>query len=243
MYVGWRLDKSSRVLGSIHSMSHFNPYQSGTSLIVALAMTASVAAPIVMPRPASAGLFPSQGTSQRTYERTQAVIPYGTSIRVYYDKADKIVVAPKETVPLTLRVADNIRSRSGALLIPADSQIVGELQPTYGGSQFVARELLLYGGRRQPLDATSEVLSQTQEVNRGTNVGAILTGAAVGAGAAAAISAVTGNHHIGLGSILGGAGAGALGGLLLGGQKKTNVIVINPNTDLNLTLRSSLALR
>jgi hypothetical protein len=69
-----------------------------------------------------------------------------------------------------------------------------------------------------------------------------LKGAAVGGAAAAAIGALTGDRAIATEEILGGAGLGALGGLLLG-KRKVDVVVVNPNTDLNVTLRSALALR
>lgn len=158
-----------------------------------------------------------------------------------YDEAEKIVVTRTETMPITLKVAANIRSRSGTTLIPAGSEVVGELQPANGGSQFVAQELVRYG-IRQRIDATSQVITQTREINRGTNTGSILKGAAIGAAAATAISVLTGDNRAGILEILGGAGLGAVGGVLLG-RNKAEVVVINPDTDLNLTLRSSLALR
>ena len=221
-------------------MSRFNPYLSGTSALLALSMMTGATAPIMMTAPASSQLFPSQGGSIPSSQR--ATIPYGTRIPVMYDKAEKIVVTPAETMPITLKVAANIRSRSGTILIPAGSEVVGELQPANGGSQFVAQELVLYGNRRQSIDATSQVITQTREINRGTNTGSILKGAAIGAAAATAISVLTGDNRAGILEILGGAGLGAVGGVLLG-RKKAEVVVINPDTDLNLTLRSSLALR
>ncbi|MBW4575172.1 MAG: hypothetical protein KME08_07795 [Aphanothece sp. CMT-3BRIN-NPC111] len=213
-------------------MSRFNPYLSGTSALLALSMMTGATAPIMMTAPASAQLFPPQ----------RVTIPYGTTIPVMYDQAEKIVVTPTETMPITLKVAANIKSRSGTILIPAGSEVVGELQPANGGSQFVAEELVIYGNRRQPIDATSQVITQTEEINRGTNTGSILKGAAIGAAAATAISVLTGDNRAGILEVLGGAGLGAVGGVLLG-RNKTEVVVINPDTDLNLTLRSSLALR
>jgi len=87
-------------------------------------------------------------------------------------------------MPLTLTVAANIVNRSGSVLIPAGSQVIGQLQPANGGSQFVARELAIYQSRRQPINATSRVINQTQ-VRRGANTGSIVKGAVVGAAAAA----------------------------------------------------------
>jgi len=107
-------------------------------------------------------------------------------------------------MPLTLTVAANIVNRSGSVLIPAGSQVIGQLQPANGGSQFVARELAIYQSRRQPINATSRVINQTQ-VRRGANTGSIVKGAVVGA-AAAALEGLTGNRKIGVGDILIGTG-------------------------------------
>lgn len=213
-------------------MSSFKSWKSGTSALMALAIATGATAPIVTTAPASAQIFS---------QPTQTTIRTGTSIPVRYEQAEKVVVTPKETMPLTLTVAANIVNRSGTVLIPTGSQIVGELQPANGGSQFVAKELVIDQGRRLPINATSRVISTTQ-ISQGTSTGSILKGAAVGAAAAAALAGLTGNRTIGVGEVLIGTGAGAAGGVLLG-RKKVDVVVINPDTDLDLTLRSSLALR
>jgi len=66
-------------------------------------------------------------------------------------------------------------------------------------------------------------------------------GAVVGAAAAAALEGLTGNRKIGVGDILIGTGRALQVGRSWGA--KADVVVINPDTDLDLTLRSSLALR
>jgi len=75
-------------------MSIFNPWQSGTAALMALAITTGTTA-LLTTTPASAQLFPRQST--------QIAIPTGTSIPVRYEQG-KIVIAPK-TMPLTLTVA------------------------------------------------------------------------------------------------------------------------------------------
>ena len=214
-------------------MSIFNPWQSRTAVLMALAIATGPTAPLVTTTPASAQLFPRQST--------QMAIPSGTSIPVRYEQGEKIVVTPKETMPLTLTVAANVVNRSGSVLIPAGSEVIGQLQPANGGSQFVARELVIDRGRRQPINATSRVISQTQ-VPQGVSAGSILKGAVVGAAAGVALGGLTGNRRIGAGEVLLGTGAGAAGGAILG-RGKADVVVINPDTDLDLTLRSSLTLR
>lgn len=217
-------------------MSSFNSWKSGTSALMALAIAAS-STPLGIAPPASAQLFPSSPSPSRT----QITIPTGTSIPVRYDEAEKIVIAPTETMPVTLKVAANIINRSGSILIPAGSLVVGQMQPADGGSQFVARELVTYQGRRQAISASSDVINTT-EVSRGASTGNILKGAVVGAAAAAALGGLTGDRRITAGEVLIGTGVGAAGGLVLG-RKKADVVVVDPDTDLNLTLNSSLALR
>ncbi|MEH2248170.1 S-layer homology domain-containing protein [Nostoc sp.] len=215
------------------------------------------------------------------------LLPSGTSIPVKYLDAKRIVVSPKETTPLTLTVATDVTNNQGKVVIPAGSQIVGQLQPVTGGSQFVASQLII-NGQQLGINASSHSITTTQDV-RSPNFTAILKDAAVGSVAAAGISGLTGNKHITLGKVLTGtavgtavganqnrnvlstlrdtaigAGAaagisgitgnrsitagkvipGAAAGAIIGGivdQSSTNqVVVINPNTDLTLTLNSDL---
>lgn len=218
-------------------MANWKP---GTAALMALAIITGTSAPIFTSASASAQLFPSSSRSTTNTTNTQITIPSGTTIPVRYSKAEKIVVSPKETMAVTLTVASNIINRSGTILIPAGSTIEGELQPVSNGSQFVARTLIT-NNRRQSIDATSQVISQTS-VNRSSKVRNILKGAAVGAAASAALGALTGDRAIATEEILLGTGAGALGGVLLR-NRKADVVVIETDTDLALTLQSNLALR
>lgn len=217
-------------------MSSFNSWKSQTAALMAVAIAAGSTAQLAIIPSASAQLFP-----QSPSRTTQATIPSGTSIPVQYDEAEKIVITPTETMPVTLKVAANIVNRSGTILIPAGSLVVGQMQPATGGSQFVARELVTYQGRRQPISASSNVIN-TSQVSQGASTGNILKGAAVGAAAATALGGLTGDRKITVGEVLLGTGVGAAGGLVLG-RKKADVVVVDPDTDLDLTLSSSLALR
>lgn len=210
-------------------------WKSTTAAIIALGMSASATAPFLIASPASAQYRDS--VSQRRDYR----IPSGTEIQVRYDEAEKIVVSPNETTNLTLTVANDVVSRDGEILIPARSQVVGQLRPASGGSQFVARELILPGGQRRSLNASSQVITETQEIRKGTNLTGILTGAAVGSAAAALISGITGDRRINPLEVLAGTGVGTVGGLLLGGRRSNNeVVLIDPDTDLDLRLNSDL---
>ena len=175
-----------------------------------------------------------------------AQLPVGTQITVRYDDAEKIYIAPEEPepVPVTLTVARNVRSQDDRLLIPAGSQIVGELRVVDGGTgaRFYADELVLTDNTRLPISATSGTVTTTERIGRGANVLEILGGTALGAGAAAGIAAVTGDRAIATEEVLGGAAAGTLAGVFLGRDRIT-LISVDPETDLDLTLDSPLAIR
>ncbi len=188
------------------------------------------------------GQYPSSQYPSNQYPSNQyggVVIPAGTRLPVRYNAAQKIIVAPDETIPLTLTIARNVRTSNGDILIPRGSQVIGRVQPVGNGSQFIAETLVLPNRTRLPINASSNVISRRQEVQPGVNGDALIKGSAIGAGAATILSGVLGNRRITLGKILLGAGAGAVGGLVLG-KKKAEVIVIDPNADLTLTLDSPL---
>jgi hypothetical protein len=225
-----------------------NPHAK-TAMLVALLMSATAVSPIFSLAPASAQLFPSRDRSERdrSFSR-RAIIPEGTEIPVMYDEAEKILVTKDETVPVTLEVAANIRNRDGDILIPYGSEIIGEIQPVESeeGSRFVAETLVIKEDgetiREKSLDATSDVVTRTETVEEGASVGDILKGAAIGGAAAAVISAILGDKAIATEEVLGGAGLGALAGWVLG-SGEAELISIDPNSDLTLTLNSDLVLR
>lgn len=213
---------------------------------------------------------PSQGLQVRT------------EIPVFYDVAQKVIVSPQETAPLTLKVAQDIKDSQGNIIIPKGSSIRGELQPQRDGTQFVAREVMI-DGKNYSLDASSEIITRTISARdpnllalaRNAVLGAgaaaglssvigdgnitaekVLTGAAVGtaietnrnrpwlsvardsalgAAAAAGLSTVIGDRTITAGKVLAGAASGAtIGGVI--DPAVDEVVVIDPQTDLNLIL-------
>jgi hypothetical protein len=222
-------------------------FKSTTSVLMALSITTVAITPIINISSASAQLFPSQRNSDREYNRDYerndyyrgTVIPEGTRIPVEYEK-EKILVTKEETVPVTLTVGANIRDRNRDTLIPYGSEISGQIEPAGEGSRFVAQELILPDGTSYSIDADSRVVTRTETIKKGASSGDILKGAAIGGAAAAVLSGVLGDVNIE--EVLGGAGLGALGGLLLGGRK-AELISIAPSQDLELTLQSDLSLR
>ena len=201
--------------------------------------------------PAQAQLFPEQRpTRDREYNsprprREPSVIPNtvprGFIIPVEYEE-EKILVTPEETVPITLLVAANVRDSRRNTLIPYGSEIFGQIEPSEdeNGSLFVAQEIVFPDGTSQSIDAVSEVVTRRETIKKGANTGDILKGAAIGGAAAAVLSEVFGD--LGAIEVLGGAGAGALAGLLLGGNE-VELVSIDPNNDLDLILQTNLAVR
>ncbi|MEM8642896.1 MAG: S-layer homology domain-containing protein [Cyanobacteria bacterium P01_G01_bin.54] len=164
-------------------------------------------------------------------------IPAGTLIPVTYSE-DKIVLLPEETLPVTFAVPNSITTRDGKVLIPAGSQVEGQLQPAGEGTQFVAETLIFPDGQSRSFNATSEVITETETIRKGASTGTVLKNAALGTAAAAAISAVTGDRAIATEELLIGAGAGALATLVGNflGRNSVDVIVVEPETNLNLQL-------
>ncbi len=222
-----------------------------TSILMILSASATTIANPVNITPAQAQLFPEQTPSRnREYssprpDRNPTVspntVPSGFVIPVEYEE-EKILVTPEETVPITLLVAANVRDNRRNTLIPYGSEIFGQIEPSddESGSLFVAQEIVFPDGTTQSIDAVSEVVTRKETVKKGANAGDILQGAAIGGAAAAVLSEIFGD--IGAIEVLGGAGAGALAGILLGGNE-VELVSIDPNNDLDLTLMNDLAVR
>ncbi|NER23544.1 MAG: hypothetical protein F6J96_23140 [Symploca sp. SIO1C2] len=225
-----------------------NRWQSKTALVMALGMSSIAAVPLMMATAATASsdsyrvaqLFPSQ-RQPISQEFTNVTIPAGNFIPTRSDETDKIVITPDESMSITLVVDTDIRSSAGTLLIPAGSEIDGELRPDGNGTRFFAQELRIRNSnQRRQINATSQKITETETINEGTDTSSILTGALIGAAAGTVLGEIFGD--IDFLEVLGGAGAGALAGLLLGGRKEAEVFVINPDRDLGLTLQSDLVL-
>ncbi|MCU0546557.1 MAG: hypothetical protein MUE44_31075 [Oscillatoriaceae cyanobacterium Prado104] len=219
-------------------------WRSATAAILALGIGVTTGAPLIVAAPAAAQRI-SDYERGRISQFGSERVPSGTVIPVTYEK-DKVIVTSDERAPLTLTVARDIRTTNGRIVIPAGSQIVGELQPVRRGSrigtQFVARELLVSRRQRYRIDANSGVITRTERVQRGAGTGSIVQSAALGAAAAAALAGITGDKAIATEEVLGGAGVGALAGVLLG-RRSVDVIVVRPEEDLDLRLRSDIVLR
>ena len=225
-------------------MQVLNQWQVGSAWVVMAGITAGAIAPFTLSPAAVAN--PAPYTVAQLFPSAQpagVVIPAGARIPVRYLGTDKFVVAPTESKPLILSVSKNIRAANGELLIPAGSEVRGQLVPVNGGAQFIADSLILQNGSRVAINANSEMVTTRDMQGNGINGNAILKGAGIGGAGATAVSAIAGRRRVTIPKILLGAGLGAAGGLLLGQKPTSDSIALKPNTDLTLTLNSRLALQ
>jgi hypothetical protein len=169
-----------------------------------------------------------------------ARIPTGTVIPVTYQKAEKVVISPDESLELELTVIQNITSGPNSLMIPAGSKILGKLQPTNNGTEYIADTIILTNGQKLPISAFSQEVTRTKRIEKGADAGDIGKGAVIGAAAATALSAILGDQAIATEEVLGGLGIGAIAGVLLG-REKVEVIVVYPKEDLTLTLANDFS--
>lgn len=232
-------------------MTSVHQWKSGTAALMAIAVTASVTAPLLTLAPANAQYRIGQ---DRIGQYGNVTIPSGVALPVTYEK-ETITIAPGESKSLTLRIANDIIDRNRNVLIPAGTKVNGRLESVdldsyYSrttddnqgkGVRFVAQELEFSNGQRQPINASSRTYTTTQKVSQGPSTGQVLTDAAIGAGAGLLGSLVTGNRKIDdLKPVLGGA-AGAGASVLLR-KKQGSAFVLRPAQDLKLTLNSNLNL-
>lgn len=222
------------------SMALSQRWRSGTALAIALGLTSAAASPVMM----ASSVAASEPTlyAQIFSQNSTVGLGEGTVIPVRYDEGERIVVLPDETAPVTLTVAQDIRTERGTVIIPAGTLIEGELRPDDDGTRFYAEELVYTNNdRRYSIDAVSGVITERETITRDTDPD-ILRGAVIGAAAGAVLGEIFGS--IDFLEVLGGAGAGALASILIGGDsEEVEVIVVNPETDLDLTLQDSFVLR
>ena len=224
-------------------MKLVNRWQAKPALMMALGLATAAIAPLAALAPAMANTQPYQVS--QIFDSARIVIPAGTVIDVDYESddedVDKVIVKTDETAPLTLTVENDIRTSNGTTLIPAGSEIRGELRPLDGnqvGTRFFAEELTLPNGDDYDIDAISDPVTRTEVITEDSDPD-IIKGAVIGAAAAAVLAEILGS--IDILEVLGGAGLGALGILIFGGgSDDVEVVVVEPDRDLDLTLQSDL---
>lgn len=125
-------------------MQRSKAWQSRTALFVAMGLASSLAIPLSLANSVQAVPDPYL-VGQRFPDSWRSTLPAGTYIPVAYEdeEADRIVLTPDETVPVTLVVTEDVRTNSGRVVIPRGSFLEGELQPEGNGTQFVAEYLVV----------------------------------------------------------------------------------------------------
>jgi hypothetical protein len=216
-------------------------YQSAALLA---AVTTTVAPMMIVYAPAHA---------QHNIGQTRTVtIPANANVTLpVTHEQERVVVVRGETLNLTLKISNDIIDGRRNILIPRNTEVIGQLEPVYfdnrnrdsnnvRGVRFVARELVFADGCRQSINASSGIITRTEKISR-NDTGKVLTDAAIGAGAATAISLITGNRRVEILEPLGGAAAGALASVLLR-KKEVEAFVLRPEQDLRLGLNSNLVI-
>lgn len=241
-----------------------NRWQANAALFLASSMGAAIATPI-----AAQTIFPTSNFSssneyfpgvtvqpgrshpllaQNLFDSARVAIPAGTRIQTVYNETgdngemvEKIILAPDERIDITVTLVEPIRSNFGTVLIPAGSEIDGELRPLNEdrmGTQFHAETLRLPNGQVTDIDGVSSPITRTETITEETNPD-FVKGAVIGAAAAAVLAEILGS--IDVLEVLGGAGLGALGIWIFGGgEKEVDVVVVDPRNDLDVILMSDL---
>ncbi len=220
------------------------------SALIALMICATTGASFLPITSASAQIFRNQNSvSNNTYtfnNSRQVAIPKNTVLPlIYQGEETKILLKADESLDLTLELSANVKDVNGRFLIPAGTQVEGTLQPTEKdgekGSQFVAKTLVFANGNTQPINGFSQIITRTETVQEGATGGEILEGALIGAAAGTLLGVLTGDNAIATEEILGAGALGALGGWIFGGGS-VELISIDPDQDLNITLQEDLVI-
>lgn len=237
-------------------MLNLKKLQTSTALALAIGMTGSAIAPLTLTSAASAQtprIFQGSGSGSiynpnpNSTFANRVVIPSGDRLRVTYlddnrEEKEKILVGLNERLPVALTVSRDLAFYNGRPLIPQGTKIEGEFQPLANGNgtRFNARQLVFADGTKVDINATSNIVGRVERVRRGVSTDALLKGAAIGSGAAAVISAITGNKRVTAGKVLIGTAAGALGSLIF--TRRNDEVYSVSVADLDLRLVQPLAL-
>lgn len=191
---------NQRIVVNYPEVQQLNPNRNATRAEVAAFLCQALKEPsqtALIPTSYIAGIAP----------QNDRVLNAGQVISVEYTSAERILVTPTETAAFTLTTKYDVKSTDGALIIPAGSQIQGELQPQNGGSQFVAQTLII-NGESYPISASSEVVTRVKNT-RDINLLSLARNSVIGAGVAAGISGLAGDRTITAEKTLAGAATGA----------------------------------
>jgi len=160
----------------------------------------------------------------------------GEVLGASYSSSEPLYLGVNETRAVSFVLTDPLRDRNNMIVVPAGSVVEGQFQPAPGGSQFVSRSVVV-NGRSFPLYAQSSVI-RSQKDPRQTTGEAILGHSLIGAGVGVLLGGLTGDRVIATEEVLGAAALGAV----IGNVSAAEMVVVQPNQPLNLTVTQDLQL-
>ncbi len=131
------------------------------------------------------------------FERSLLVLEEGDTLELVYPRGENVVLPRGVELQEVLLLQNPIVDRTGWIVVPAKTPVIGGFESSRNGSRFIARAIYLYG-RSIPIAGRSEIIEGRRRVDP-----KILAGASAAGGLGLLL--LTGS---GLG-LLGGAAAGA----------------------------------
>lgn len=199
-----------------------------------LTISPVVAQETIIRRSPSFRTLPNSSTTRPTAVSQRFNLPPGQRLVTRYTGKDTLYISTGQTLATELVVTQPVVAENGTTLIPAGAVVRGEFVPAPGGSRFVAKELTTRGVT-VTLGAESELINDVKDP-RETTTGSIVGDAALGAAAAAILAGVTGDRAIATEEVL----AGAAAGVIIGNVTAPQVVVIPPDSVINLTTTRNL---
>lgn len=205
----------------------------GLITLMAVAPLAAQNSTILRPSPSFRSL-PSSPSQPAPVVSQRFNLPPGQRLVTRFVGKEPLYIDNGQTITAELVVTQPVVSETGTTLIPVGTIVRGDFIPTPGGSRFNARELTTRGVTVS-LGAESELINDVKDP-RQTNTGSIVGDAAIGAAAAAILAGITGDRALATEEILGGAAAG----VIIGNTTAPQVVVIQPDSVINLTTTRNL---
>lgn len=118
----------------------------------------------------------------------QVWLPANTQLALQYPRQEKLELDSDMTWQEVLLLSQDVQDqRTGAVILPAGTQVIGRFETGRYGSRFVAQAISLQG-RNVKLTAESDVLTGTRDVSED----ALLRNSGIGAAAATVVSGFSG---------------------------------------------------
>ncbi|MCS6960225.1 MAG: hypothetical protein RMK91_09260 [Pseudanabaenaceae cyanobacterium SKYGB_i_bin29] len=193
-----------------------------------------VAQGTIMRRSPSFRNLPSATPPSSTTISQRFTLSPGQRLVTRYAGKETLYISTGQTLAAELVVAQPVVAENGTTLIPTGAIVRGEFVPAPGGSRFIAKELTTRGVT-VTLGAESELINDVKDP-RETTTGSIVGDAALGAAAAAILAGITGDRAIATEEVL----AGAAAGVIIGNVTAPQVVVIPPDSIVNLTTTRNL---